>query len=486
MSLRKELASGIFYTSLAKYSGIVVSLVISAILSRLLTPEDFGVVAVATVLIAFFNILGDIGIGPAIIQRQNLSRKDYRSIFTVTIIIGIGLGLVFVFLAPLIADYYDNKELVGICRYLSLSILFTCINILPLNLQYKAKRFKKVGIVTLAVQIVAGCCSVLYALAGGGAYALVLSSVISSAAIAIIYTYYSRLIPVFHIELNAIRKIFSFSAYQALFNIINYFTRNLDKLLIGRYIGLTQLGYYEKSYRLMMMPLQNITFVITPVLLPVFVALHDNISEMVVKYNKLLEIIAYIAFPLTVLMFFCSDEIVLLFFGGQWLGAVEPFRILSITVAFQMLISSTGSIYQAADRTRELFVSGCWGAFFMIASFLITILGWGTVKAVCIGYVFAQLANSIQTFALLYKTLDSPIKVMLRHIKFPVLIAIILIVVMSGVSLLLSGASLLLSFCIKVLVWCGAFVLLLHLFSPFDFRQLKKVGLKNYMLHLVN
>lgn len=486
MSIRKELASGIFYTSLAKYSGIAISLVITAILSRLLTPEDFGIVAVATVIIAFFNILGDIGIGPAIIQRQNLSQIDYRSIFSTTLIIGFALSLLFFLAAPFIANYYADNELTTICRYLSLTIFFTCINIVPLNLQYKAKNFKKVGLVTLSVQILAGISSILYALKGGGAYALVLSSVISTATLAAIYIYLSKLVPTIHIRKSSINKIFSFSVYQALFNIINYFTRNLDKLLIGKYIGLNQLGYYEKSYRLMMMPLQNITFVITPVILPVFISLHDNVTAMISKYNKLLEILAFIAFPLTVLMFFCAEEIILLFFGNQWREAVSPFRILSITIALQMLMSSTGSIYQAVDRTKELFITGCWGAFFMIASFLITIFGWGTVKAVCIGYVFAQLANSIQTFTFLYRTIECPITDMLKHMKSPIIIAIILTVVLAVTSFFVKDISMLLSILIKGCVWSVCYLILLHFLSPFDFRQLKQQGLKNYILHFVN
>lgn len=396
------------------------------------------------------------------------------------------LSMMFFLVSPLIAGYYGNNELTNICRCLSLIILFTCINIVPLNLQYKSKNFKKVGIVTLLVQIFAGFCAVSYALAGGGAYSLVLSSVISTATLAIIYIYLSRLTPTFRIKKNAIDKILSFSLYQAMFNIINYLTRNLDKLLIGRYIGLGQLGYYEKSYRLMMMPLQNITFVITPVLLPVFVSLHDNISEMMTKYNKLLEILSYIAFPLTVLMFFCAEEIILLFFGNQWVDAVEPFRILSVTIAFQMLISSTGSIYQAADRTRELFITGCWGAFFMITAFVLTIFVWGTINAVCIGYVFAQIANSIQTFSFLYNTLDSPLKAMLRHLKIPVIIAVILAAVLFGISFLTGDTSLFLSLCIKVCVWAIILILLLHFISPINLVSLKKAGIKKYILSLVN
>lgn len=95
MSLKKEFLSGVFYTAVAKYSGIVISLIVSSILARLLTPQEFGVVGVATVIIAFFNILGDIGIGPAVILHKELTDRDLSSIHTFTTYTGLVLGAFF-------------------------------------------------------------------------------------------------------------------------------------------------------------------------------------------------------------------------------------------------------------------------------------------------------------------------------------------------------------------------------------------------------
>lgn len=134
MSLKKEFLSGVFYTAVAKYSGIVISLIVSSILARLLTPQEFGVVGVATVIIAFFNILGDIGIGPAVIQHKELTDRDLSSIHTFTTYTGLVLGAFFFLSADIIADIYEDNKLVGICRLLSLSIVFTCWGIVPLNL----------------------------------------------------------------------------------------------------------------------------------------------------------------------------------------------------------------------------------------------------------------------------------------------------------------------------------------------------------------
>ena len=121
MSLKKEFISGIFYTAVSKYSGILISLLVSSVLARLLTPKEFGVVGVATVIIAFFNILGDIGIGPAIVQNKELSKNDICSIHTFTTYLGVVLALIFFISSNLIARIYNDYNLVYICRWLSIT-----------------------------------------------------------------------------------------------------------------------------------------------------------------------------------------------------------------------------------------------------------------------------------------------------------------------------------------------------------------------------
>ena len=155
--------------------------------------------------------------------------------------------------------------------------------------------------------------------------------------------------------LDAIRKIFSFSAYQFLFNAINYFSRNLDKLLIGKYMGMTPLGYYEKSYRLMMLPLQNITHVISRSCIRYFQSSSTICSGCARRMEKIVRLLAFIGFPLSVFLWFAAQEVVLIIFGSQWMPSVPVFRILSLSVGVQIVLASSGGIFQAANDTRSLF-----------------------------------------------------------------------------------------------------------------------------------
>ena len=361
-NLKQQLFSGVFYTALAKYSGIIISLVVAGVLARLLSPDDFGIVAIATVIIAFFSIFTDMGISPAIIQDKTLTEHELSDIFSFTLWMGIGLSVLFFAASWPIAAYYDSPILRILCQLLCVNLFFASANIVPNALFYKNKEFKFIALRSFGIQMASGAAAVTAALSGAGLYALIISPILSSILIFGIsikrYPQHASLT----LGLKAIRKIFSYSAYQFLFNVINYFSRNLDKLLIGKYMGMSQLGYYEKSYRLMMLPLQNITQVITPVMHPIFSDYQNDLQRLGSAYERIMRLLAFIGIPLSVLLFFTAKEVTLIIFGDQWLPSVPVFRILTLSVGVQIILSSSGSIFQAAGDTRSLFICGLFSS----------------------------------------------------------------------------------------------------------------------------
>lgn len=342
-----------------------------------------------------------------------------------------------------------------------MTILFYCLNIVPLNIQYRKKRFKYTALITLVTHIVTAFIAITMALLDFGVYALVVQQVASSFFLFLIFYLQDKLKFCFVIDKTPLRKIGSFSMYQFFFNVINYFSRNLDKLLIGRYVGLAPLGQYEKSYRLMLMPLHNITFAVTPVLQPVFSDFQDNLHEMAEKYKKLFQFLCYVGFPMSILLFFSGGELIIIFFGNQWHEAIFPFRVMSLTVGLQILNGTAGSIYQSANATKQLFISGCWCAFFMINSFIIAIWGWKSINAVAIGFAIAQLLNSAQTYYLLFKTLHYPFKKVLAIMIYPLFISIIIGVNLFMLSIWCDSMNVIFSFLVKcvitILIWCAFF-----------------------------
>ncbi len=401
-STKKALVSGVLYTAVAKYAGIVVSLAVTGVLSRLLPPGDFGIVAVATVIITFFNIFSDLGIGPAVIQYKGLRRRQLREIFSFTIWSGALIALLFFACSPLIASYYDSPRLTLICQLLSINLFFASANIVPNAQLFKDKRFKFIALRNLTVQCSVGTVAIVAALQGLGIYALLINPIVSSAVIFLINLREYPMLPRWTSGFKSLRKIFAFSAYQFSFNLINYFSRNLDKLLIGKYMGMSPLGYYEKSYRLMMLPLQNITHVISPVMHPIFADFQDDLSRLSGSYLRVVKLLALMAFPLSAVLYFTAPELILLIFGPQWTASVPVFRILALSVGVQIVLSTSGSIFQAANATKMLFYSGLISTVLNVAGICLGIFWFGTLEAVAWGICITFSINFVQCYYLMY------------------------------------------------------------------------------------
>jgi len=431
-SIKKQLILGIGFTAISKYSGMFISVIITAVLSRILSPDDFGIVAVATVIITFFGIISDLGIAPAIVQNKELNKRDINNLFSFSFWLSIMISILFYLSAGLIANYYNSPQLVNICRILSLSLFFNTINVVPNALLYKNKEFKFIAKRTIIVQIITGLVAVISAFNGAGIYALLINPVLSAI---IIFTITFRRFPqqiLLTSGIVTLKKIFSYSLYQFLFNLINYFSRNLDKLLIGRFMGMSPLGYYEKSYRLMMLPLQNITHVITPVMHPILSDYKDDVNYLEVAYLKIVRIMAFIGFPLSVFLHFTARELMLIIFGNQWLPSVPVFEILSLTVGIQIVLSTSGSIFQAAGDTKSLFICGLFSAFTNVTGILIGIFVFKNLNAVAWCILITFSINFFQAYIQMYKiTFRLPIKSFIKVLISPFFLASLLLMVFS-------------------------------------------------------
>lgn len=378
-----SLKKAAFINFIGKYTNIIIQLVYSAILSRILTPKDFGVVAVVTVFTSFFILIANMGIGPAIVQKRDMEEEDINHIFTFTIYIGIIMGILFAIFSIPLSVFYGNKVYLSIGLLLSISLFFNTLNVVPNAILLKKHKFKLVSLRMVIVTIGAAIPTIFLALIGFKYYAIVINSILIS-FLAFLWNYITtRPKFVFKIEKNRISKIKDFSMYQMGFSFINYFSRNMDNLLIGRFIGEGALGYYDKSYKLMRYPVQNLTHVITPVLHPVLSAHQDDEKYIYSQYIKIVKILSLLGVFITVYSFFASEEIILIMFGEQWVKSILSFKILSISIFFQMTVSSAGSIYQSLDNTKVMFKSG---VIFTIITVICIIIGIsiGDINAVAL------------------------------------------------------------------------------------------------------
>ena len=471
-SFSKEFLSGTFYIAVAKYVGIAIQLFITAILARLLTPSDFGVIAIATVFIAFFNILSDVGVGVAVIQYKDLSDRDLDHLFSINILLGLFLSVIFFLLSGVISCFYNNGQLRYVCQILCTLIFFTCSYTVPLNILYRKKQFKYIAFANLSVQAFCGISAVFAALAGWGVYALVLSQVLSALLLFVVYTLKYRRHFYLKIDFSPLKRIYSYSVYNFAGTFFCYLTLNIDKLLVGKFIGTKALGYYEKSYRLVFLPISNLSFVITPVLHPLFSDYQNDFNGLQNKYLKIIEVLAYISFPLSVICFFLSKEVILIFFGYQWLATIPSFRVMSLAISFLVIDTTVGSVFNAIFQTKRGFYTMILMSSIMILSVCTSIFFWNNILSVAYAFLFAKIVGSIINFLSLMQGLQTRYSRFFVVLNKPILVSLSVFVSMYFLSPFLPVDNLLLCVIVKVGVWLLFTILFVYLFGGYSiFKQ---------------
>lgn len=478
-SLRASLFSGVFYTAIAKYTNVIFSIIISAVLARLLTPHEFGIVALVAVFVTFFNIIGDFGIGKAVIQNQLLSEYDIKSIFSFSVLIAIAFGLLFYLCGPFIAKFYSESELNKIAKLLSLSVFFHSLQAVPKALLQKELRFKQLGIISVIIQLATGIIAIILAYNDFSYYSLVIRSIINGILLFVIMYFMIPIKIALIINWNSVNKILGFSFYSFGFNFVNHFTRNGDNLLIGKFLGATSLGYYSKAYQLMMLPVSNLTNVLKPAMLPIFSKHQDDLNIIYSNYLKVIKVLSIIGFPLTVFLFFSASEIVTVVYGNQWGETILVFEVLSILIGIQILYSSAGSIFLAINRPKILFYFGLISSFILLIGISLGLYLGQSILAVSYGIVSAFIINFFLIFYLLVRVaLKKSLILFFKELIVPIIVSLVTIIIFIIIPVQ-EVQNVVLSLILKAFI--STLILLVFLYCVKGYRQIFYLGIKQYI-----
>lgn len=398
VSMKKAVA----YTAIAKYTTAALQLVFAAILSRLLTPEQYGTVAVINVFVVFFQLFCDMGFGPAVIQDKELTQKQTNDIFSWTVYLGIGLMLLFVAASFPISRIYEDSIYIPLGVILSVSLFLNAMNMIPNAMMLKQKRFRTITFRTVTSHIITSIIAIILAYMGWGVYAIVIQTLLSSLVIFIWNEAKVRLKFVLKPNFTPIKRIWGFSIYQFLSQLLNYFNRNLDQLLIGKYFPKADLGYYSKSYSLMQMPIAYIPGVVGPALHPILSEHQKDQNYIYSAYLRIFKLLSIIGCFVSVWFYYTGGEIILLLFGNQWYPAIQPFKILALSVWFQILTNTIAPIYQSIGNTKLMFKSTFITSSLIISSIVLgCVIGNIVNVAICVSC--AYFINFLLTYFILVK-----------------------------------------------------------------------------------
>lgn len=461
MNINKEFRLSFIFSAVGRYSVMFIQLALNMILSRILTPNDFGIVAVMNVFFMFFQMLAEMGIGPAIIQNKKLTNNDIGSIFTFTILIAILFSVLFSLIGLPISMLYQNSQFLKVSLVMGGSILFYCLNMVPLSILYKLKLFKQVNISLLVSNLFSASVAIVLAKSGLGVFSILWSQVLQACCMFLLTLYFvgnSELrIEIQKISSDSLKKIWEFSKNQFMFNFINYFSRNLDSLLIGKVISPTELGYYDKAYQLSLKPNQMLTSVINPVVQPFLSEYQDDKKEIFNFFLKISEVLATIGFSISVFVFLTSEEIIVVMFGAQWDKSVFPLSILGLSIVFQMISSSTGSIFQSMNRTDLLLKAGIISATCNVSAIILGVI-FKNINLIAIFLSISFFINMlVGVYYIVVKGLEKKISNFITILKTPIIMGAILFIALNLVNVF--ELSLIISLISKIIVSIIVFIL---------------------------
>lgn len=354
MSSSKSLVlKGVFWNGVQLLINQSFAFVVKLVLARLLLPEQFGLIGMATVFTGLVQVLTELGIGAALVQKKDelLRPEHYHTAFWTGIIWSTSLFLVMTFIiAPLAVNFYHEQQLRELIPVISLGILLTPINLVNRAQLTKQMNFKRIASIEGGANIVAGVISIALAFMGAGVWSLAFNSLAIVLFAIPFYFKATKWLPKFVWNKQAFKEVFGFGILATGTNVVNYFINNIDYLLIGKILSAQLLGAYSFAFVLTDTFRSRLMAVINNVMYPLYGKKQSEPESIKRYYLKVVSYNCIIVFPIMLLFFTLANPFILNFFGSKWEEAILPLKILSISIMFQMLVNSNTVLIRALGR----------------------------------------------------------------------------------------------------------------------------------------
>lgn len=359
------------------------------ILARLISPYDYGLLGMVFTITTFMGVFADLGLSQATVQRTELSYAQISNLFWVNLGFGAFLAALTATSSRLVAWFYQEPELRSLTLWLSLGFLLNAAGTQHRALLSRKMQFGRLAVAQLGGFLLGAGAGIGWAARGWGAYSLVGQILVETSTTTLgvwLLTLWWPGLPSRHSKLADLLR---FGGYLSGFNILNYFARNLDNILIGRFWGPNELGFYTRAYSLMTFPITLISEPMGRVMIPALSKLQHEPARYTQVYQRAMKLLALISFPLGAFLAVMAEEIIAVVYGSQWHKAVPIFRILCLASMVQAWCNSMGWLYLSTGKSHEMFKWGAVGST-AIALGLLPCIWWGALGA-AVGYVVVML-----------------------------------------------------------------------------------------------
>jgi PST family polysaccharide transporter len=347
----------------------------SIVLARLLLPSAYGLVAITYTLTGFASLFSDLGLGAALVQSPRISERDASTAFMINALTGVAMTLLVLLLRHPLASLLGQPRVAPLLALASLSFTLS-FTVVPFAILERQMKFGRVAAIDVVASTVGLAVSIGCAASGVGAASLVIGPLATAALSSVGGLACARWIPKAWPRWSSARWLMGFSTHLTGFNVLGYWARNADNLLLGRFAGATELGLYNRAYMLMLMPLSQVGGVLGRVLLPLFSNMQDDHPRLRRAMIRLAGTTSLIVFPVLLGMAATAHNFVLVAFGPHWRGAIPLIVILSISGMPQVFGILSAQVCQAVGQPRLL---STWGAAWNLTALTAIVAGlhWG-------------------------------------------------------------------------------------------------------------
>ncbi|OGO90039.1 MAG: hypothetical protein A2Y17_07365 [Clostridiales bacterium GWF2_38_85] len=385
MNLKKQVFSGFVWRFVENTSAYFISFIIQIILARLLMPEDFGLIATASVFITIMSVFIQTGFSSAIVQKKELNEVEQSSVFYVGLVFSIILYIILFISSGFIANFYHEPRLIFIIKIQSISLVIGAIISVQTALIQREMNFKLSFIKSIISSFFQAIVGITMALNNFGVYALVYSNLIKDIVVLIIILIIIDWKPKKTFSWYSVKKLFSFSSKVLLTALMNTIRDNTRSLIIGKKYSSEMLGYYNRGYQLPSLVMSNAVGALNSILFPTLSKVQDDHENVLKMYRCILKIACFITFPLMLGLIVLAEPIIIILFTEKWAMSIPYVRLTSIqcmilpfAMCLQVFLSIGRSdlvlklcIYGFIISFTSLFITYNYGVYWLVVGLII-------------------------------------------------------------------------------------------------------------------
>lgn len=392
-NLKNTAVKGLFWSGLERFGSQGIQLIIGIIVTRILQPEDYGLLGMIMIFVAVGQALVDSGFGSALIIKKDPTQGDYSTVFYFNMGVSILLYAILYFTTPFIADFYDKPQLILLIRVIGIAIIFNSLSLIHQVILQKKFNFKILATTNILGTVVAGLISIFLALKGFGVWALIAQYFIKSLITTVSMWIFCKWAPNLVFNLKTLKQMFNYGIRLTTANLVYTIFSNIYANIIGKLFPVNLLGFYTRAVQLQEFPVKTVTGTFQRIAFPVFSMMNDNFERQKNAVRKTIRTLAFITYPLIFGLIAVSDEMFLVLFTEKWLPASVYFKLLCLIGIFYFILTIFGEIIKAHGRSGWILLIELVTKSILIINIVIT-FRWG-IETIILGQLVSVFSGYI-------------------------------------------------------------------------------------------